>query len=225
MQLLKLSRLAPDLDITDCQPFVFAPTPGPQTKVPRSGTTVLASPFPLFSIEVDGRDLTGCGEGIAIACVLCQELEPDDYLINILVSSPSGKWQTVPVTRVDGAYAELLDLIHVYIERLYADKQFTTRYGGKARYRNSEGRKKVFKPSNVIYLQGKDYHGVSKNHPNGQGLTPRSAWDVRAHWRKINPETLGLDRWGERTIYGATWIGCHSKGEGKLTTKVRKVMC
>lgn len=46
-------------------------------------------------------------------------------------------------------------------------------------------------------------------------------FEVRGHWRKING--VGLNRHGERTVQGATWIRSHLKGKKELIFKSRIV--
>ena len=47
------------------------------------------------------------------------------------------------------------------------------------------------------------------------------AFKVRCHWRKINEDSLGKDRNGERKIKGMTFVEEYIKGEGELVKKIR----
>ena len=47
------------------------------------------------------------------------------------------------------------------------------------------------------------------------------AFKVRCHWRKINEDSLGKDRNGERKIKGMTFVKEYIKGEGELVKKIR----
>lgn len=50
------------------------------------------------------------------------------------------------------------------------------------------------------------------------------SFKVRGHWRTLhNPKTIGLDRNGQRTVKGFTWIKEYIKGEGDLVKRVRVV--
>lgn len=46
---------------------------------------------------------------------------------------------------------------------------------------------------------------------------------VRGHWRKVDSDTLGKDRLGNRNVKGYTWVVEHFKGNGELVKKIRIV--
>lgn len=47
------------------------------------------------------------------------------------------------------------------------------------------------------------------------------AFRVRCHWRRIDENSLGKDRNGERTVKGMTFVKEYIKGEGELVKKIR----
>ena len=47
------------------------------------------------------------------------------------------------------------------------------------------------------------------------------SFKVRSHWRRINKDSLGVDRFGIRRIKGMTFIKEYIKGEGDLIKKIR----
>lgn len=49
------------------------------------------------------------------------------------------------------------------------------------------------------------------------------SFKVRSHWRRINENSLGVDRYGVRRIKGMTFIKEYVKGEGDLVKKIRIV--
>lgn len=69
-------------------------------------------------------------------------------------------------------------------------------------------RKETFKPRNVDLSKGR--------------LSCEYSFKVRGHWRTLhNPKTIGVDRNGQRTIKGFTWIKEYMKGDGELIKRVR----
>jgi len=39
----------------------------------------------------------------------------------------------------------------------------------------------------------------------------------------LHGKSLGMDRYGERTVKGYTWVGHYIKGDGDVVGKIRKV--
>lgn len=219
MQLLNLSKLV-NLDLNECQPFVFKKRDIQVRNIPAYGDDILASPFEVFSIEADQGPMT---QGDAeIYCIYCQELAPDNYKFVAYVGM-NGQFRAIPFSKGGDGYQDILDLVHVYLERLYTDNQADTKYSGKAKYKTRTGKKNIFKPSEVIYVSDRAFDSNSRN---GQGgvLKPRTSYLVRSHWRKLtNADSIGVDRVGKRTIHGHTWISTYQKGTAQITPKIRKV--
>ena len=69
------------------------------------------------------------------------------------------------------------------------------------------------------FLFTPDSSGTNKEIPE---TSPDTTWDVMSHWRKLsNPESLGKDRYGERTVTGYTWIETYTKGDDNLPTIIK----
>jgi hypothetical protein len=119
-------------------------------------------------------------------------------------------------------YHDTYSLAHFFVEKIYTNAQgkIETHHFVK---RKINGLKTKFKFSNIIYVSnGKNKtsnnSGISKN------IEWLNSWSVRGHWRSMhNPDAIGKNRIGERTIIGKTWIAPYRKGEGNLINKVRKV--
>lgn len=83
---------------------------------------------------------------------------------------------------------------------------------------------KTFKP--VYYVldkkEEKEKRSYNRIKPLGN-LAFDHSFKVRSHWRKINENSLGMDRYGVRRIKGMTFIKEYVKGEGDLVKKIRIV--
>lgn len=78
----------------------------------------------------------------------------------------------------------------------------------------------------IYYVMNKDDKETKpRNIDLSKGrLSCSYAFKVRGHWRTLhNPKTIGLDRNGQRTVLGSTWIKEYIKGEGDLIKRVRVI--
>lgn len=241
MYLLKLINDVKGVDFTGVQPYVFAPTNTPTAELDKHESEILASPFPKFSIENEGdRPLTLDENGRWHTDVIyCEELSPDNYRFILNINNSYAIVDKIGITfLIDGkvsrrakhssddhhAYNQYKNLVHISLARLH-DR--TNRVGlinetGRAKYKDASGDKVIYKPRGVIYC-GKRKSGRGTTH-SGVPIVWKEAWSVAAHWRRLaNPESLGLDRYGERCVKGFTWIGHYHKGDGEIVGKIRKV--
>jgi len=243
VEILKLIDTVDGVDFTGVQPYVFTPSGDEIDELPDQPSEILASPFPKFSIEIDGGfPLTSDNETDAATTVLyCEELAPDDYIfiMNLEISGEKGyvivtKYyihisacgKTLP-TKPDEchtAYNQYKNLVHSMLNRLHDRKN---RIGlvnepGRAKYKDLHGKKQFYKPKGVIYCGTRNE--AKGNAASGSPITWKHSWSVAAHWRRLtNPESLGMDRYGERTVKGYTWVGHYIKGDGDVVGKIRKV--
>ena len=81
--------------------------------------------------------------------------------------------------------------------------------------------KKVYTDIGITYINKRKYISSGKhslNHIN---------WDfsfkVRGHWRYFSSNKVGVDRSGDRTEIGRTWINEYTKGKGELRNNVRVI--
>ena len=226
-------------DYTGVQPYVFEPSDEPQTHLhPYDGH--LASPFPKFSIELNGKALTNQSGTFKTEVIYCEEIGVDDYLF-ILDHQVMDTYVVIEVTQnkmvafKDGvkameqhpgtAYEQYKRMVQNYLERLRSGSWGLYNASGKAKYKNNLGQKKTYIPKDVIYISNKKHNDINKAPtPRGvQSIRWQESWEVQAHWRKISPDSLGLDRYGKRRVKGYTWICNYDKGEGAKLFKVRKV--
>lgn len=248
LKLHQLIKQHPDHDYSGTVPFVFEPTRMDSPHLPSGKGVVLACPFPKFSIELAGdHSLTIAPPTDKIKvdtkCVQCTEVSPGEYdLVLFTRTSVYGVEEmtarriskTTPPTEgfsaenMRSVYDSMVGLVNIYLERLQSQRsgQITTGKA-KSKFTHPQTRQKAtYKPSQVVYVTNAPR--AAKSPPArtqaGQRITYLKSWDVRAHWRKLaNPETYGLDRYGERTQPGWTWIGTHRKGEITPTSTTNKI--
>lgn len=240
------------LDATGLHPFVFEPSGEPQTDLPEFEDSVLAAPFPYFSIEMDGSaPLTSLSGDHKIIAMVIKEIAPGDYHFWLRFEregAPNGRFyfeasrrslkslaivggdrQEKDMTSQFGesylieAQSAYLSIVEAFISRIHTKKVGTTTAPGFVRYKDRAGQKRKHYPRDVIYVS----RVSKKSNPPATNRTVNwsHSWDVSAHWRKLkNPESLGKDRAGNRVVKGFTFIGEYAKGEGReLITKTRKV--
>lgn len=212
---------AHEADYTGVQSFVFKST-GICIPVEMIKGEVLACPFDYFSIEVDGTYITQDING-NIACILCKELAPDDYLFTLLICVDGFSEKIAfEIEKSEDEYLAVLSIVHSLLSRLHVEKKGVINSDTKARFKDKDGKKRVFKPSNVIYVSPTLSTGAKTS--KGQYIKHTPAWTVRAHWRSIDSDGLGVDRLGYRTVKGFTWINSHIKGDNSdIKPKIRKV--
>lgn len=207
-----------DIDFTGMKPFVFRPSGKPKSHIEETGEEILASPFPFFSIEVEGKYISDTN-GIGIACITCLELAPDDYKFSFM-GTTEGRYVVVNVKKGEEVYLSILAMVKLFLDRLHDEKKGLINGGSHARYKDSQGQKQSFKTNDIIYV-ARTLNANSQT-IGGQKIRHIKGWTVRSHWRKIAGK--GIDRLGERTVEGYTWIPSHVKGDEKmLNNKVRKV--
>lgn len=236
MRFLELINKHRGIDFTELQPFVFKPEDKSQMEMPNDTpqNQVLACPFPFFSIEIDGGLLTSSPEledPVNIVALACKELKPNWYRFFATIEVLDRVYPVVVERLISGNKAvgggsidgkEIFDDEHLngflntfvfltdyYLSRLHKEKTGTVRASGHAKFRDSSGKKKIYKPRNVIYVADKVYEGSQTS--RGHIIRKSNHWTVRAHWRKI--KGLGLDRNGDRIIDGYTWVKSHVKGD------------
>jgi len=234
MQISRLIEIAPPgFDFEGLQVFVFGQAGHLDTKWTEHADKILACPFPLFSIEMDG--LMGlCGDrhemfGITdvesmFLCLCVREVAPGNYEILALMEhwKDDQKIRDVVISLdTDESNAEALPVIQEMLARMNVEDTGTTSGTGRVRYKTIEGTKRTFRPRGVIYVGRKNQRSTTES---GRAIDWSNSWNVRAHWRQLSsPSSIGMGRDGERNIQGYTWIGHYQKGSGPLMNKVRKV--
>lgn len=222
-------------NISDLMPLIFKWNPK-ETAIPiEDFDGILAAPWPIFSIEMDGnKTLTFSEEnhpairGINIVCILAVELEPDKY--KFYLRSDVTYWGQLPkpiytsVTEEDnvGVYLAIKATVHAFLEKLY-DRAHGTVQGkslGHQKYKTPKG-KKDYKPRQVIYVNSSKQKPAGKRTSQGNTVTWREGYSVRAHWRRMpNPESLGLNRLKQRVVKGLTWIPHHRRKDGEIKPRI-----
>jgi hypothetical protein len=227
-------------DFTEVRPYVFESSNGPQNEV-EPNSDIIASPFVKFSVELDSGWLTTAEDSgdFKIGVIFCEELSVDDYVF-IVGMEVMGKPLYLRVSQFgvekysDGVfvrattdramYENTRSIVHSQLAKLHSGRIGLVNYGRKAKYKNSDGRKLVYKAKDVIYISNsKDVQKVGGSRIT-KGIVWQDAWEVGAHWRRIGKDSLGLNRSGERVEKGYTWLKSYTKGPDRpINTKVRKV--
>lgn len=235
------------VDFTGVQPYVFTPSGDVIGDLPEHESEILASPFPKFSIEMDGGGILTSEDDTPVytTVLYCEELAPDEYrfIVNLrnhlspfkgyvivektnLKIIQGGKILTSKPDEEHIAYNQYKNLVHNMLSRLRDRKN---RIGlvnepGRAKYKDNDGFKRFYKPKGVIYCGPRKDLTNRGNTKSGSPIQWKHSWSVAAHWRRLsNPESLGMDRYGERTVKGYTWVGHYIKGDGDVVGKIRKV--
>ena len=230
-------------DFTDIHPYIFESNNLPPKELEETDD-IIAAPFRKFSIETDGGYITYDKENniLSIVCIYCEEKSPGDYLFWVLFDSKGlktyfriQKHEVVYCTADDpklknsdphmGTYTTIKDIVNSMISRLQHSKLGTVSLPARAKFKDAEGKKQLYKAKNVIYVGRRDHTDSTRPISiNNKKINWTHKWDVAAHWRKLpNPESLGLDREGNRTVKGYTFIKSYLKGEGAYLAKTRIV--
>jgi len=230
-----------ELDMSEVHPFVFKFWGKSAVEMPKSESEViLAPPFPKFTIEVEGHFISQGRRtdehDVCMSAIYCEEVAPNVYNFGLRMRmTVDGRhiYQSIWVKHDDpqqAVYPELIQMVNLYIERMNKQYMGQIRCSGKLTYRNKDNKKKVYKPSNIIYVTDKSKKFTPANNPqpkteDGQYVRHLRISTVMAHWRKlVNPESYGLDRSGKRTIKGRTFIKSYTRGDGETAPpKIRVV--
>ena len=236
-----------DFDLTDLMPLVFSIPKDHKTPVEISeNTDILACPWPLFSVEVDGtnnfltidridKEIPGKNFQYSLESILVKELAPDDYIFYVSGVARLNRAELIShtlVAKVDKdsdneIYNSLKSIMHVYLNKLYSysNGKIQSKSFRFQKYKNKNKTYK-YKPKEVIYVSNRVTKENANTHKTTQGnhINWLEGWSVRAHWRKLkNPDSFGKDRKGIRNVKGLTWISHYRKGE-ITTIKPRKVI-
>ena len=227
-------------DFTEVRPYVFENSNGSQNELEQN-SDIIASPFVKFSIELESGWLTTAKDSgdFKIGVIFCEELSVDDYVFIVgmqvmgnplylrVTQSGVQKYSNgvfVGATSDRAMYDNARSIVHSQLAKLHSGRIGLVNYGRKAKFKNSEGRKQVYKAKDVIYISNSKNVGKVEGARLTKGVVWQEAWEVGAHWRRIGKDSLGLNRYGERVEKGYTWLKSYNKGPDKLINpKVRKV--
>ena len=231
MWITNLIEASSGIDFTGVQPFTFATPKVKEDLFAKSNEDeILATPFPLFSIEMeDDNSVLGGDNNENMRCIVVRELAPDEYIFYVMTQNRGDDSYVANLHtfhKGEDAYPYILDCVRIFLEKMKNSSLGFYNESGKAKYRNAKGKKCVFKPRNTIYVDHKKSTRITKTEKTKSGKFIRHifGWSVMSHWRKLkNPTSLGLDRNGDRNVVGYTWICTYEKGDEKAKTMVRKV--
>jgi len=228
-------------DYTDLHPFVFSHSGEPPIDTSGQTTDVLACPFRTFSIEVDQGMVTSDADklGCNISTIFCHEITCDQYEFIALVEMGKSNEFVFHTTKSgvdcydDGKlirresgssiYESFKVIVENFLKRLHKEKKGKFNTSDKAKFKNKAGVKQTYKANGVIYVSN------TPDSPRPKSTVARTvewlgSWEVIEHWRKIKPDSYGVDRDGQRTVLGRTFIKTYSKGEGEKIIKARKII-
>jgi hypothetical protein len=165
----------------------------------------------LFNVEVPNFGV------LFVFAVYIIEHSPRNYEICVMgFDRVNDKSSPVYLTGLD--YSKMRGPLDCMLDRLQRSKKqcfelkktTTTNYGKKVDV-------SIKSVNKVIYIGNctiKHTAGISRTY------TPsKYSFNVRGHWRVIQPDTIGKDREGSRTVKGMTWVSECSKGNGPLIRK------
>ena len=250
LKLLTMAKLFGS-DVKNVRPFVLSKTDQPEEKFLKMdrGETILCCPFKSFSIESEGDYSMGSVKRgnyqILFDCLICHEVMPGEYRFEVMATETAKGAYVLHVSKnsikmklIDGRehaqngiddinlYYILLNLVRDKLEIVNARKSGLVNTSQSVKYKSATGKRTEYKPRSYIYVS--HLNRTSKKTDTAHSVRVRwlEAWEVRAHWRKLaNPETLGKDRSGKRTVKGYTYVSECVKGKDKekASFKVRKV--
>lgn len=253
MNKLKLLMMAKFFgsDVKGVRPFVLSKTEQPEEKFLKMdrGTNILCCPFESFSVETEGDFSMGSVKRgdfqILFDCVICHEVCPGEYRFEVLASDkvkgPHALYvskNSIKMKFIDGRehaqdnldsinlYYVLLNLIRDKLEIINAKKSGLVNTNQSVKYKSATGKRTEYKPRSYVYVSHLNRTSKKTDTAHSARVRWLEAWEVRAHWRKLtNPETLGKDRAGNRTVKGYTYVSECVKGKDKneAAFKVRKV--
>lgn len=234
-------------DFTDTVPFVFSRSNNNIAHV-EIDDELINAPTEKFTIEVDNGYITteGYGDGglsVDIDCIFCHEVGPDDYrfIISIHTNFEYSGFLVVGDNRIETyvnnqltssvtndenyrqTYNSIKTIVKQMLKRLEDCRIGFYNESGKVKFKNSSGNKRTYKPKNVVYIAPKN-HSPSQE-TGRKNIRWSEGWSVMSHWRRINPESYGVDRNGERSVKGLTFIHGYNKGDSSAIEqmKIRRV--
>lgn len=225
---LKQTKVNYDFDVTGLQPFIFSHDLGKENN-PLSfnpeKNCIIACPFPLFSIEIEGANFLIHDDVTKVDCIICREVSVGVYeylMLGRAQDSDVRLWLKIqPNHRKNRQISQLVDAAIIRIHTKAIGRKANL---DKVSYKNATGKKSLLQPSQIIYIsrlrKGASQQLLSKDNK----IKWSNKWTVIAHWRKLdNPDSLGINRQGIRSEKGFTFVKNHDKGEGELLIKPRKV--
>ena len=224
---LKQTKTNYNFDLTGLQPFIFSQNLGKENnplQYKPDDQSILACPFPLFSIEIEGDNFLINDEVSRVDCILCHEITVGTYDFLLLGKSQDSDerlWLRIAPEHANNE--KICQLVNAAISRIHAKAIGSKKNIAKVQYKNSLGQKKDFKPSQIIYVSSQN-KGV-KQYLLESNIKWSHRWNVMSHWRKlVNSESFGVNRAGIRNVKGYTFINSHEKGDGEQLIKLRKVI-
>lgn len=239
MKITRLMNIFPH-DYSDMHPFVFSHSGEPPIDTSGQTADILACPFRTFSIEVDRGMVTSDADGLGcnISTIFCHEISCDEYEFIALVEVAKTTEIVFHTTRdsVDcyqngelvnqrtdtSIHESFKVIVSNFIKRLHREKKGKFNTSSKAKFKDRSGQKKTYKGTGVIYVSNRPDSPRSSS-SMVKKVEWLGSWEVMEHWRKIKPESIGVDRDGNRTVLGRTFIKTYSKGEGEKIIKTRKI--
>jgi len=226
------------LDFNEVQPFILDEPPLKTIELERiEENTILSVPFKLWSFE--------CREGlidkntrwiqeekeIQLFCVIVDEITPGNYNFSISASNNEGIDSEIAIFSfsykencpiLKEKYMWLKSFAKQVLNQIHHQKCGIVPCSIKKKYKHNR-EKKFYRCNEAIYVSKKS----NKEFYDNECAIPinwNHSWRVMGHWRRLdNLESIGLDREGNRTVKGFTWINPFMKGDGKEVSKIRKI--
>lgn len=180
------------------------------------------APFPVFSIEMLGTELTvpkpSDEVNITTHCILAYEFEPQKFHYFAYVTFKHSNCQETKMVISTNIYDAIVEKM---ISRLNTQRAGVEYIRQKVKI--GTGKEKKFHTiRKIIHIRPKS-EVIDPSDPQHRNIDWSHRWLVRGHWRKISG--LGKDREGQYCIKDFTWVKEHEKGpeDAPLISKVRIV--
>lgn len=204
----------------------------------------ISLPFPVCLFECSDNNPLVQVNGANIKAVLSAEVAPGDLMTLCFASESDKQLMTSLNARSFHNYQfslspegqmklniedELMEwmghlskvVVNPILSRLQNGRVFQSNEQERFRLRGEH--KGVYKVKNIIYVGRR----TEQTHytPSGLALEYSHRFEVRGHWRKVNPETIGKNRAGQRVVKGYTWVSEFTKGDAELplVKKIRTI--
>lgn len=170
----------------------------------------LAPSFPVTSYEFESPKTD-----MVLHCV---ELSPDKFIFTLV----DGGFSAVCTAESDpDAYAFYRQSLYLHLCFINNKKHGVVKQKRAYKFNKGKGDKRCFKQSKFVYINSSK--SEQRERIDGKKIEYSNGFYVSAHWRKTRkPDSMGLNREGERCVKGLTWVGHYYKGEDPII-KIRKV--
>ena len=190
----------------------------------------IAPPFPVTSYEFETINIVNYspseGEERRVHAMHCIEISPDSFMFTLLYDTVRDFNRTrftniITESLKPEEYANCKMLLQKLLRQINSKKHGVVKQKRAYKFNKGKGEKRCFKQSKFVYINSSK--SEQRERIGGKKIEYSNGFYVSAHWRKTRkPDSMGLNREGERCVKGLTWVGHYFKGEDPII-KIRKV--